>query len=149
MHSFSMWAVTHLISLANPLHFIQIIIWQRLPCNYDAIVCRKKAFALAFHDRYGSTVHYSDVIMSAMASQTTGVSILYTTVCSGVDQRKHQSSVSLAFVMGIHRSPANSPHKGPVTRKMLPFDDVIMLIANLPTVFVEWVIIVFDDDFLV
>ena len=40
--------------------------------------------------------------------------------------RKHQSSASLAFVRGIHRCPVNSPHKGPVTRKVLPFDDVIM-----------------------
>ena len=46
--------------------------------------------------------------------------------CSGADQRKHQSSALLAFVMGIHRWPVNSPHKGPVTRKMFPFDDVIM-----------------------
>ena len=28
---------------------------------------------------------------------------------------------------GIHRWQVNSPHKGPVTRKMFPFDDVIML----------------------
>ena len=42
------------------------------------------------------------------------------------DQRKHQSSASLAFMRGIHRWAANSPHKRPVTRKMLPFDDVIM-----------------------
>ena len=41
-------------------------------------------------------------------------------------QRKHQSSASLAFVRGIHRVPVNSPHKWPVTRKMFPFDDVIM-----------------------
>ena len=49
-------------------------------------------------------------------------------VCSGADQRKHQSPVSLPFVRGIHRWPVNSPHKGPVTRKMFPFDDVIMYI---------------------
>ena len=66
--------------------------------------------------------HHSDVIMGAMASQITGVSIAYSTVCSDADQRSHQSS--LAFVRGIHRWPVNSPHKGPVTRKMLPFDDV-------------------------
>ena len=65
--------------------------------------------------------HYSDVIMSTMSSQITTVS----TVCPGADQRKHQSSASLAFVRGIHREPDNSPHKGPVTRKMFPFDDVI------------------------
>ena len=70
--------------------------------------------------------HYSDVIMSAMASLITGVSIVNSTVCSDADQRKHQSSASLAFVRGIHRWPVNSPHKGQVTRKMFPFDDVIM-----------------------
>ena len=48
--------------------------------------------------------------------------------CSGADQRKHQSSVSLAFVRGIHRWSGNSPHKWPVTWKMFPFDDVIMLV---------------------
>ena len=62
--------------------------------------------------------------MSAMASQITGVSSVYLTVCSA-DQRKNQSSTSLAFVRGIHRGPVNSPHKGPVTRKMFPIDDVI------------------------
>ena len=64
----------------------------------------------------------------AMASQITNLTIVYSNVCSGADQIKHQSSVSLAFVTGIHRSPANSPHKGPVTRKMFPFDDVIMMV---------------------
>ena len=57
--------------------------------------------------------HYSDVIMSARASQIAGVLIVYSTVCSGADQRKHQSSVSLAFVRWIHSWPVNSPHKGP------------------------------------
>ena len=64
--------------------------------------------------------------MSAMASQINGLSIGYSVVCSGADQRKHQSSASLAFVRGIHRWPVNSPHKGPATPKMFPFDDVIM-----------------------
>ena len=71
-----------------------------------------------------SMYHLSDVIMSAMAYRITGM--VFTTFCSGVDQRKHYSSTSLAFVKGILRSPANSPNKGPVTRKMFPFDDVIM-----------------------
>ena len=66
--------------------------------------------------------HYCDVIMSAMASQITDVSFVYSTVCSGADQSKHQSSASLVFVRGIHRWPMTSPHKGPVTRKMFPFD---------------------------
>ena len=70
-----------------------------------------------------SQYHYSDVIMSTMASQTISLTIVYL----GTDQRKHQSPASLAFVMGIHRWPVNSPRKGPVTREMVPFDDVIML----------------------
>ena len=90
--------------------------------------------------------HYNDVVMSAMASQIFSFTAIYSTiysikdlvkkhqlltivysiVYSGVDQRKHQSSASLAFARGIHRRPVNSPHKGPVTRKLFPFDDVIM-----------------------
>ena len=61
-----------------------------------------------------------------MASQITSLMIVYSTVYSDADQRKHESSVSLAFVRGIHRGPVNSPHKWPVTRTMFPFDDVIM-----------------------
>ena len=66
--------------------------------------------------------------MSATASQITSVSIVCSTVCSGSDQRNHQSSASLAFMRRIHRWLMNSPHKGPVTRKMFPYDDVIMQI---------------------
>ena len=64
--------------------------------------------------------------MSTIASQITSLTIVYSTIYSGADQSKHQSSASLAFVWGIHRGPVNSPHKWPVTRKMFPFDDVIM-----------------------
>ena len=64
--------------------------------------------------------------MNTIASLITSLTIVYLTVDSGTDQRKHQSSASLAFVRGIHRRPVNSPHKGPVTRRMFPFDDVIM-----------------------
>ena len=65
--------------------------------------------------------------MGTMMSQITSLTIVYSTVYSGADQRKHQSSASLAFVRGIQRGPVNSPHKWPVTRKMFPFDDVIMI----------------------
>ena len=53
--------------------------------------------------------HYSDVMISAMGSQIAGVSSVYSNVCSGTDQRKHQSLVSLAFVRGI---PVNSRTNG-------------------------------------
>ena len=70
--------------------------------------------------------HYSDVMMSTMASDITSLTSVYSTDYSGADQRKHQSSASLAFVRGIHRWPVNSRHKWLVTRKMFPFDDVTM-----------------------
>ena len=60
--------------------------------------------------------------MGAMASQITSLTIVYSAVYSDADQRKYQRSTS----------PVNSPHKGPVTRKMFPFDDVIMYTTSLP-----------------
>ena len=70
------------------------------------------------------SLHYSDIIMSAMASQTTGASTVCSTVCSPATQRKHQSS---GLCEG--NPPVDSPYKGPVARKMFPSDDVI---RNIP-----------------
>ena len=89
---------------------------SRIQPSKSMEICRKVLCVL---------FHYSDVVMSAMALQISDVSIACSTVGSGAE-RKHQSSVSLAFVWGTHRWPVDSPHKGPVTRKMLPFDDLIM-----------------------
>ena len=47
--------------------------------------------------------HYNEAMMSPMASQITSLMIIYSIAYSGADQRKHQSSASLAFVRGIHR----------------------------------------------
>ena len=83
--------------------------------------CRFDRFqSLNFPMAVISVVHYDDVIM------TTRPTIVYSTVYLGADQRKHQISASLAFVRGIHRGPVNSRHKWSVTRKMFPFDDVIV-----------------------
>ena len=68
--------------------------------------------------------------MGLMASQITSLTSVYSKVYSGADQRKYHSSALLAFVRGIHRRPVNSPHKKPVTQKMFPFDDVIMVTTN-------------------
>ena len=78
----------------------------------------------------GQWYHYSDVIMGAMAFQITSLANVYPTVYSGTDQRKHRISASLAFVRGIHRWPVNSAHKWPVTRKMFPLGDVIMMATD-------------------
>ena len=64
--------------------------------------------------------------MGAIASQITSLTIVYSTVYLRCWSKKTSISASLAFERGIHRGPVNSPHKRPVTRKMLPFDDVIM-----------------------
>ena len=86
----------------------------------------------------GFPSHYSDVIMGTIVSQITSLTIVYSTVYSDADQRKHQSSVSLAFVRGIHLGLVNSPHKWPVTRKMFPFDDVIMNRTNWFNASTQW-----------
>ena len=99
-------------------------------CHYNTV----QFISIRITSTYGTAMtaaecksdHYDDVIMAPMASQITSLTIVYSTVYSGADQRKHQSSASLAFVWGIHRGPVNSQHKWPVTRKMFPFDDVIM-----------------------
>ena len=83
-------------------------------------------FSFDYHLHVNLANHYNDVNMSAMAFQITSLTIVYSIVYSGADQRKHQSSASIAFVRRIHRWPGNSPQKGPITRKMFPFDDVIM-----------------------
>ena len=86
---------------------------KNLPCYFDSF-----------------DIHYNGVKMESMASQIISLALVYSTVYSGAD-KKHQSSASLAFVRGIHGGPVNSPHKWPVTRKMFPFDDVIMHNAEI------------------
>ena len=83
--------------------------------------------------------YYIDVIMGAITSQITSLTIVFSTVYSDADQRKHQSSASLAFERGIHWGPVNSPHKWPVTRKMFPFYDVIMnVLGSIFSVYIWW-----------
>ena len=100
------------------------IVLLRAACIYKFWIKAHKPYVTCFPS------HYGDVIMGAIASQITSVTVVYSTVYSDADQRKHQSSASLAFVRGIHRGSVNSPHKWPVTRKMFPFDDVIMVAAS-------------------
>ena len=111
------------------VHLI-IVIFTHLPWKNEQTIysdqfswMKSLVFWLKFH---WSLFHYDDVIMTMLASQITSLTVVYSIVYSGVNQRKHQSSASLAFVREIHRGPVNFPHKWPVTRKMFPFDDVIM-----------------------
>ena len=113
-------------------------------CMYKSVYSRADDF---ISNHIYNHIHYSGVMMGAMASQITSLTIVYSTVYScadavasqitsititystvhsGTNHRKQQSSTSLAFVRGFHRWPVNFPHKWPVTRKMFPFDDVIL-----------------------
>ena len=109
-------------------------IWINTSCEFimnDCITTTKQSTTKPCAYFLGYTVsleHYDDVIMTMLASRITSLTVVYSIVYSGVNQRKHQSSASLAFVREIHRGPVNFPHKWPVTRKMFPFDDVIMQI---------------------
>ena len=106
--------------------------WQPFWFQIVCIVCSHQCAVdgLAPLTAEISADHYSDVIMGAMASQITSLTIVFSTVYWGTDQRKHQSSVTLAFVGGIPRWLGNSPHKWPATWKMFPFDDIIMHDGN-------------------
>ena len=90
--------------------------------QYGCIIIKRNVVLIAEGDTYMVFCeyfgeHYGEVVMGTVASQITSLTIVYSTVYSGADQRKHQSSASLAFVRGIHRGPVNSPHKWPVTRE--------------------------------
>ena len=80
-----------------------------------ALQCNAFPHWLGAYMPHSASMHYNHVIMGAIASQIAGASVVYSTVYSGSDQRKHQSSACVAFVC-----------KGPVARKMFPFDGVIM-----------------------
>ena len=105
----------NLLNAKNREILFKIIIYFRQQCK----VTYKTSPDLRLEnmDEAHCNHHYSDVIMSGVASQITSVSSVYSNTCSGADRRNHQSSASLAFVRGIHRWPVDSPHKGPVTRK--------------------------------
>ena len=116
----------HEIQRANDITYATILTWMSPACFHIYLLVPQRnvhSDKTSFISYRG--VHYNDVIMSTMASQITSASMVYSSVCSNTNQRKHQSSGSLAFVRGFPRGPVNSPHKRPVTRNMFPFDDVI------------------------
>ena len=91
--------------------------WKRLACRFLVMFTSGLAFLRYNH-------HYCDVIWARWRIKSPASQLFTQSLIQA--QRKHQRSASLTFVRGIHRWPVNSPHKLPVTRKMFPFDDVIM-----------------------
>ena len=90
-----------------------------------------------FNFRIDMQCHYNDVIMGVIASQFTSLTIVFSTVYSDADQRKHQSSASLALVRRIHQGPVNFPHKWPVTRKVFPCTEkaiILLEYSHLPLI---------------
>ena len=81
-------------------------------------------------------LHYNDVIMSVFGAsyhQPHGCSLK----CAfGRRSTKTQKLRVTGLVREIHRWPVNSRHKGPVTRKMFPFDDVIM--GSVESSMLQW-----------
>ena len=110
---------------AAQLYALQIVQWSK-PGSwcfcYTYYVMLPLSWKSGITSDLRPSLQYNDAIMSAMASQIASLTIVYSSVYSGFDQRNHQSSASLAFVWEIHRWP----HKWPVTRKMFPFHDAIM-----------------------
>ena len=75
--------------------------WKRLDkyfISYMAATCN-----MCRGDLSSGNYHYNDVIMTTMASQITSLVVVYSTVYSDADQRKHQCSAPLAFVWENHR----------------------------------------------
>ena len=93
----------------------------------------KHSKCVRFQDISSAILHHSGVIMSVISSQITSVSVVYWTVCWGADQIKHQWLRVTGLCEGNSPGRMNSPHKGPVTRKIFPFDDVIMWIITTGT----------------
>ena len=81
------------------IKYLQIVVCAAIGI-LSYIIC---AMILNFPLHFPLLFHYVDVIMGAIASQIASLTIVYSTVYSGADQRKHQSSALLAFVRGIHR----------------------------------------------
>ena len=120
------------IPFSNTNRLLMIICyWRPWMTMFRCCCTESSSTQVTMTNTPSKTLHYSDVIMSTMASQITSLRIIYSAIYSCADQRKHLSSASLAFVRGIHRGPLNSPHKGPVTRKMFPFDDFMRLRVSI------------------
>ena len=118
IYKYSSWLVLYfnwllIISMESYEKDIALVI--KLLHVYECAALKWPFLTVYLVDESIMCTHHCDVIMSAMASQITGIWSVYSTFYWSADQRKHQSSASLAFVRGIHRRPVNSPHKEPET----------------------------------
>ena len=93
--------------LFTPMWIYVLISWYMVNKNEKSwlfILCHYvDDIEVSYHNQFRSPLHYIDVILTTMASQITSLKVVYWTIYSDADQRKHQSSASLAFVWEIHR----------------------------------------------
>ena len=101
--------------LLNGAHGVPFASLIKAKPKFYVCLCCATCYTLHWTPIY----HCNDVIMSAMASQITGVSIVCSTICSSADQRNHQSSASLAFVRGMHRSPVDPPSQMAINAEII------------------------------
>ena len=119
------WLKTLTFTVHNQV-LVEVLLELIEPCWKQQ---NKHAGRLTRENSYKTSLsHYSDVIKSP-------ASRLFAQPFVQAGQRKHQSSASLAFVRVIYRRPMHFPHKGPITQKMFPFDNVIMYFNNWIFVF--------------
>ena len=109
-------------------HYCNLQYCAELERTLPNVYCKRKLREHSCCQSFLIHVKYViNITMSAMASRITSLTLVCSNIYSGADQRKNQSSASLAFVRGIHRWPVNSTHEGPATWKMFPFDDVMLI----------------------
>ena len=119
------WAL--LVPLKSILTIQYALIWNgRYPSCVGNTPCYVNKGNVVHADAIVPCVHYNDVIMSMITSLT----IVSSTVYSMRRSKKTSKLRVTGFLRGIHRYPGSSPHKGPVTWKVFPFDDVIMSMVH-------------------
>ena len=91
---------THVFLVLNSPEEKKWLLWH---CTYSGKKGNCSVLERQLFGKMIAAIHYNDVIMTTITSQITSLAVVYSTVYSDADQRKHQSSASLAFVWGIHR----------------------------------------------
>ena len=92
------WTIWDVITYSCHEHFAGLANLHERDLCYGALIPHYNTFQVLCTSLWFTPCHYNDIIMSMMVSEITSVLIVCSSVCSGIDQRNHQSSASLAFV---------------------------------------------------
>ena len=102
------WCSRSWMNLCFPVIFTSLVVISQVEPGVASHLCATMSIDMTRINKHVTLSHYSDVILSTIASQITSFAIVYSTVFSDTDERKHQSSASLAFVRVIRRWSVNS-----------------------------------------